>query len=166
MMKAISIQRGYFLGFIVILLMVGFVFFLQSRGVLPCPLCLLQRMMMMALSVVFFIGMLWPFKRIGNSVLGVLGMAITVGGMLLAGRQVWLQYLPPMSTGGCGVNLQYLLSILPFTDVMKIVWQGGTECSALGWVFLHLSLAEWSLVAFGGFFIFVLVQFKRGLAQP
>jgi disulfide bond formation protein DsbB len=161
MKKTRSVQFGYFLGFVVLVFLMGFVFFLQQQGLIPCPLCILQRIMMLALSVVFFIAMLRPFKKAGNLVLGMMGLFITLFGMLLAGRQSWLQYTPPIGQGGCGVNLKYLLSILPVTDVAKMIWQGGTECSELGWVFLGLSLAEWSLITFGLFFIFIILQLKR-----
>jgi len=161
--KTRSIQLGYFLGFIITLCFMGFTFFLQSQGLIPCPLCLLQRIMMILLSLVFFIGMFSPFKKTGNIILGLIGLLITFAGMLLAGRQAWLQYIPPLNQGGCGVSLTYLLSILPITDVAKMIWQGGTECSELGWVFLGLSLAEWSLIIFGFFFLFVILQIKRSL---
>jgi disulfide bond formation protein DsbB len=165
MKKMISVRQGYLLGFIVIILMISFVYFLESQGIVPCPLCLLQRMMMISLTIIFGIGMLFPFKKVGNILVGLLGLIITFCGMLLAGRQVWLQHMPPIGNGGCGVSLQYLLSVLPFTDVLKLVWQGGAECSERGWIFLYLSLAEWSLILFGIFFIFVMVQLKRGLKK-
>jgi disulfide bond formation protein DsbB len=163
MKKTRSVRFSYFLGFIVLLFLMGFVFFLQQHGLIPCPLCILQRMMMIALSVVFFMGMLLPLKKTGNIILGIMGLMVTVAGMLLAARQTWLQYTPPIGQGQCGVSLQYLLSILPITDVAKMIWQGGTECSELGWVFLGMSLAEWSLITFGLFFIFVILQLNRSL---
>jgi len=164
MKKTLSIRFGYFLGFIAILFVIGFDYFLQSHGLIPCPLCILQRIMMIALSIVFFIGMLRNYRRVGNTILCILGIFITFFGMILAGRQSWLQHVPPVGTGECGVSLDYLLSLLPLNEVAKMVWQGGTECSELGWVFLRLSLAEWSLIMFGFFFIFVIVQLKRSRA--
>jgi disulfide bond formation protein DsbB len=160
-MKTLSVRQGYLVAFLIILLIMGFIFLLQSQGIVPCPLCLLQRMMMIFLSLTFFMGMLFPFKKKGNLFVGIMGIIITSAGMLLAGRQAWLQHMPPVGNGGCGVSLQYLFSLLPLTDVMKLVWQGGTECSELGWVFLHLSLAEWSFILFGLFFIFLGWQLKR-----
>lgn len=158
-----SVQSGYFLGFIVLIFLMAFVYFLQYHGLIPCPLCILQRIVMIALSVVFFIGMLQPCKKIGNMTIGVIGLLLSLTGIILAARQAWLQHMPPSSQGGCGVSLTYLLNILPVTDVIKMVWQGGTECSELGWVFLGLSLAEWSLITFGLFFIFIILQLKRSL---
>jgi disulfide bond formation protein DsbB len=161
----ISVRFGYFLGFIAILFLMGFAYFLQHQGLIPCPLCILQRIMMISLCILFFIGMIRSFKKTGNIILGSMALILSLMGMLLAGRQSWLQYMPPQESGGCGVSLEYLLSILPVSDVAKMVWQGGTECSELGRVFWGMSLAEWSLMAFGIFFIFVVLQLKRSLRQ-
>jgi protein dithiol:quinone oxidoreductase len=163
MKKTGSVRVNYFLGFVVLLFLMGFSFLLQYQGIVPCPLCLLQRMMMMALIIVCFIGIVCPFKKTGYIVLNMVGLLISLMGMLLAGRQIWLQYTPPIGQGECGVSLYYLLNILPMADVAKIVWQGGTECSEVGWVFLGLSLAAWSLLLFGSFFIFMIWQLKRSL---
>ena len=73
----------------------------------------------------------------------------------------FLQHMPYSSLGDCGISLQYLFKIFPFTDAMKQLWQGGTECSQHGYEFLNLSLAEWSLIAFIVFFFFVILQLKR-----
>ncbi|TMH37113.1 MAG: disulfide bond formation protein B, partial [Betaproteobacteria bacterium] len=42
----------------------------------------------------------------------------------------------------------YMLETLPFTDVLKKVFQGSGECAEKGWEFLHLSIAGWTLVFF------------------
>ncbi|MBV8801534.1 MAG: disulfide bond formation protein B [Gammaproteobacteria bacterium] len=160
-MKIQSVRQGYFFAFLIVLLILGFIFLLQSQGVIPCPLCLLQRMMLIGLSIIFFIGMIFPFKKRGQFFIGFLGILTSTLGLVFAGRQAWLQHMPPVGNGGCGVSLEYLFNLLPFVDVMKLVWQGGTECSEIGWVFLHLSLAEWSFILFGLFFIFILWQLRR-----
>ena len=162
-MKKLSIRQSYLFAFLTIIVIMAFIFLLQSQGIVPCPLCLLQRMMMVILSIIFFAGMIFPYKKARYLLISLAGVLTTSIVMLLAGRQVWLQYMPPIGNGGCGVSLQYLFSVLPFKDVMKLVWQGGTECSELGWVFLHLSLAEWSFILFGLFFIFVIWQLIRSI---
>lgn len=163
MKSTVSVRRAYFFSFLILVCFTGFTFYLQSQGFTPCALCLLQRSLMIILSIVFFIGMLFHFNKWGTLLFGMSGLIVTFAGMLLAGRQSWLQYMPPQGSGNCGVSLQYLINILPMTEVAKMVWQGGTECSELGWVFMGLSLAEWSLITFGVFFIFILLQLKRSL---
>jgi disulfide bond formation protein DsbB len=163
MIKMISVRFGFFLGFLATVALMAFAYFLEYHGFIPCPLCLSQRVMMIGLVLTCFIGMLRAFKKSGNIVLCIFGLIFSLGGMLLAARQTWLQYAPVQGDGGCGVSLQYLLSVFPITEVIQIVWHGGAECSEVGWTILGLSLAEWSIVTFGMFFIFIILQFKRSL---
>ena len=90
-------------------------------------------------------------------------MLTCVGGILLSGRQVWLQHVPPSSLGECGASLTYMFQTLPVMKVINHVWTGGIECSQQGWTFMYLSLAEWSLLGFLGFFVFAVLQLKRSL---
>lgn len=164
-MKNIGKMRfSYFFGFLLIALLLGLAEYLEVyKAMVPCPLCLLQRFVLMTLGVIFCIGMLTRFKRVGQVILGFLSLVICVSGILLSGRQVWLQHVPKESLGECGVSLNYLFQALPFMDALKQVWIGGMECSEQGWMFFHLSLAEWSLLGFLGFFVLVTVQLKRAL---
>ena len=142
--------------------LLGSAFFLQTyKGMSPCPLCLLQRMMMAVLGAIFFVGAIVKLTKWGNLCLGFLGLLAGAGGVLLAGRQVWLQISPPSSSGDCGASLDYLWHVLSVQEVLKQVWQGGMECSQTGGEFLHLSLAAWSLIGFTILFLLVILQLIR-----
>ena len=92
--------------------------------------------------------------------LNLISFATCFCGILLSGRQVWLQHVPPNGLGECGISLTYMFKIFPFTEALKHVWRGGTECSEQGFVFLNLSLAEWSLLWFILFFILFTYEIK------
>ncbi|HSW69156.1 MAG TPA: disulfide bond formation protein B [Gammaproteobacteria bacterium] len=160
-------HRAMFLSaFIITASMLSITFYLQNYdGFVPCPLCILQRMTLGILSIIFFFGGVLPIKKMGNIFLSVSASLVTLIGMILSGRQVWLQHLPPDKNADCGVSLQYLLNVLPFDQVISKIFQGTAECSQKGWEFLHLSLAEWSLICFVGLFIFcVFIIFYRRLS--
>jgi len=164
MKKASKVRFGYFFAFLLIVFLLGLAEYLEIyKGMIPCPLCMLQRMVLIMLGVVFFIGMLFHMKKMGLFVIGLLSLLTTVGGILLSGRQVWLQHVPPSSLGECGASLSYMFQTLPLMKVLNHVWIGGIECSQHGWTFMYLSLAEWSLIGFLVFFVFALVQLKRSL---
>lgn len=164
MKKANKARFGYFLGFVLIVFLLGLAEYLEVyKGMIPCPLCMLQRIVLVVLGVMFFIGMIFRMKRIGLFAIGLLSLFTCIGGILLSGRQVWLQHVPPSSLGECGVSLTYMFHTLPLMDVLKHVWTGGIECSQQGWAFMYLSLAEWSLLGFLGFFVFAVMQLKRSL---
>ncbi len=165
-MKLFSLRLTYLIGFIIILLLLGGTTFLQLyEGVTPCPLCALQRITMAALGVTFFFAAAIHLKKFGYLFFGTLAFLLALLGALLSGRQVWLQHLPPNQSADCGVSLQYMLHVLPLHQVLMKVIAGGAECAQIGWQFLNLSLAEWSLIWFVLFLLVTILQLKRTLSD-
>lgn len=163
-MKTMASRQIYLVSFIIIVILLTMSVFLQKyKGVIPCPLCITQRYVLSLLGVLFFIGILFNPQKMGQVFLSLLSFIVTILGMLVAGRQVWLQHFPQDGFGDCGASLDYMLKVLPITDVVKKIWEGGTECSQLGWQFFHLSLAEWSFIWFLIFAIITVVLLKRAL---
>ena len=161
-----SIRLTYFLGLILIVVLLSIATYLEVYvGINPCPLCILQRVVLVALGVIFFFAMLIKSSRFFQYLLGFLSFLVNLRGILLSGRKVWLQHIPQNGMGECGISLQYLFKIFSFSEALKHIWKGGIECSQHDWEFLGLSLAEWSLFWFIVFFILVLLQLKRLLSK-
>jgi disulfide bond formation protein DsbB len=140
---------GYLLGFLVCVGLMGYAFYLQYvEGIEPCPLCMLQRICVVAMGVVFLIAAFHNPGRAGAGVYALLQLLFGGAGAALAARQVWLQSLPKDQVPACGMGLNYMLDTLPFTDVLRKVLEGSGECAEKGWEFLHLSIAGWTLVFF------------------
>lgn len=160
-----STRHNYFFGLLVTLLLLVLSFYLQMHGMVPCALCLFQRVILGLLGVIFFVGMLVKFKRMGHILAAVSTLIIASLGMLLAGRQTWLQHYPSQQAGECAASLQYMLQVLPLNEVIQKVLQGSTECTEVAWSFIGLSLAEWSLICFVAFFLFGVYQLFRALLR-
>ena len=140
---------GYLLGFLVCVGLMGYALYLQYvEGLEPCPLCMLQRICVMAMGVVFLVATFHNPGRAGAGVYALLQLLIGGTGAAIAARQVWLQSLPKDQVPACGMGLNYMLETLPFTDAMRQVLEGSGECAEKGWEFLHLSIAGWTLVFF------------------
>jgi disulfide bond formation protein DsbB len=133
---------------VVSLLIAGSVYLQVIDGVMPCPLCVLQRLCFGLLGIFFLIGLIVSASRLGRMLVNFFSTAIAIIGLVLAGRQVWLQHFHSADGGECGVSLQYMLQILPLNEVMQKVFAGSAECSQRGWEFLTLNIAEWSLIWF------------------
>lgn len=162
-MKMPSVRATYFISFIIIASLISTTFYLQKYdGMVPCPLCLLQRIVFALLGVVFFFGMVSSATKFKRGIIGVLACIFSLVGILLSGRQVWLQHLPADKNADCGVSLQYLMHVLPLKQLITKIAQGTAECSVKGWEFLNLSLAEWSLVFF---ILFLLVSVGQTLRK-
>jgi disulfide bond formation protein DsbB len=140
---------GYLLGFFVCVGLMGYALYLQYvEGIEPCPLCILQRICVTVMGVVFLIAAFHNPGRAGAGVYALLQLLIGGAGAAIASRQVWLQSLPKDQVPACGMGLDYMLETLPFTDVLRNVLEGSGECAEKGWELLHLSIAGWTLVFF------------------
>jgi disulfide bond formation protein DsbB len=140
---------GYLLGFFVCVGLMGYALYLQYvEGIEPCPLCILQRICVTVMGVVFLIAAFHNPGRAGAGVYALLQLLIGGAGAAIAARQVWLQSLPKDQVPACGMGLDYMLETLPFTDVLRNVLEGSGECAEKGWELLHLSIAGWTLVFF------------------
>jgi protein dithiol:quinone oxidoreductase len=127
--------------------MMGFALYAQHILLLePCPLCVLQRVAVIGLGVVFLIAALHGPLGFGRYVYMALIAAFTLAGIGVAGWHVRLQHLPPSETPSCGPGLDYLLDNFPLSDALRMVFQGSGECAKIVWQFLGLSMPAWVLI--------------------
>ena len=112
----------------------------------PCPLCMVQRFIYIAMGVLFAIAALHNPKRIGTKVYAALIGLVALSGVGVAGRHIWIQHLPKDELPACGPGLDYMLENFPMAEVLKELMHGSGECAAKGWIFLTLGIPEWSLI--------------------
>lgn len=129
---------------------IGFALYLQKYQHLePCPLCIFQRIGLIAMGIVAFIALLhnpkYRLVRALYSFVSFLGIGWSVA---IAARHVWIQSLPPDKVPACGAGLEYMIDTLPFQEVVQEVLTGSGECAKIDWTFLGFSLPVWSLVFF------------------
>ena len=140
---------GYALGFLVCAGLLGFAYYLQYVEYQePCPLCMLQRVAFLDMMVVFGVAALHGPRRRGAIIYSALLFVMAAMGAAIAGRQVWLQHLPPDQVPACGPGLEYMLESFPLSDALQKIFTGSGECAEAGWRFLGLTIAGWSLVWF------------------
>jgi disulfide bond formation protein DsbB len=114
----------------------------------PCPLCIFQRLLYMVIGVVALLGAFAPAGRLLWAVLIALTAA---GGAAVAGYQTWMQAFPHLATE-CSYSdpnaIERLVEWLGMQWPSLFLATG--FCSGRDWEFLGLSLANWSLLMFGG----------------
>lgn len=156
-------RRSFLLGALVCAGLMGFALYAQYVLQLdPCPLCVLQRVAVISLGVVFLLGAIHNPGRIGSAIYALLIVLIAAGGASVAARHVWIQSLPPDKVPACGAGLSYMLETMPFYDVLATVFRGDGECAKIDWRFLDLAMPGWTLVFFLTFVIVGLVLTRRG----
>lgn len=114
----------------------------------PCPLCIFQRVAVMAAGVIFLLAALHGPGGWGRRVYGLLSLVAVGVGAALAIRHLWLQSLPPDKVPSCGPGLDYLYETFPLHEVIAKVLHGSGECAAIAGRFLGLTLPGWTLLLF------------------
>jgi len=129
--------------------LMGFGMFLQYvKHQDPCPLCMVQRVIFIAILVVFALAAAHGPKRFGQRIYTALIGLLSLSGAGVAARHIWIQNLPKDQVPACGPGLDYMLETMPMADVLKELLHGSGECAAKGWTFLTLGIPEWSLLCY------------------
>ena len=146
-----------FIGLLISLGMIAVALFFQYyMELIPCPLCIVQRVIVMVFVGIFLLALLQGPKTWGRRVYGFLLTLASISGLIVAGRHTWLQHLPKDRIPECGPGLEFWMKNLPTNEVIQKVFQGSGECAEVVWSFLSLSIPEWSLIAFGLFLLYSL----------
>jgi disulfide bond formation protein DsbB len=144
-------RTGNLIGFAVSAALIGYALYVQYvQGLEPCPLCILQRVAVMAAGVLFLLAALHDPAERGARAYGVLIDLVAMAGILVAARHIWIMAQPPGSVAECGASLDYMMAVLPLHEVLGKVLTGSGECAKLDWQFLGLNMPTWVLIALVG----------------
>ncbi|MBB4862109.1 disulfide bond formation protein DsbB [Pseudomonas nitritireducens] len=158
-MNLASPRSLFFLAFLACVAMLGTGFYLQYVvGLEPCPLCILQRIFFAGCGLFSLIATL---HGRAPRVYSLLILLSALGGAGTAGRQIWLQTLPPDQLPSCLPPLDFMLQSMPYTQILYTMFHGSADCAEITWTLLGMSIPEWSLLAFIAFALFAVVQFFR-----
>jgi disulfide bond formation protein DsbB len=113
----------------------------------PCPLCIFQRIGVIALGAVFLVAAIHNPRRWGSYVylgLIVLAALATIG---VSARHLYVQSLPLGAVPSCGAPLNVMWEYTPIGELIKKVLIGGGECQEVNWKFLGLAMPGWVLIS-------------------
>lgn len=143
-----SRRTGYFLAFGVCAALMAYALYLQYvLDLEPCPLCMFQRVALIAMGAVFLFAALQGPARTGAWVYSALLFILGGAGIGLALRHLWIQSLPADQVPACGMGIGYMFETLPFFDVVTRTLKGSGECAKVDLV-LGLSIPAWTLMLF------------------
>ena len=112
-------RTGNFLGLLACAALMAYALYAQyGMGLEPCPLCILQRVAVMAAGVLFLLAFLHNPGDRGARVYGALIDLVALLGILVAARQIWIIAQPPGSVAECGASLDYMMDVLPLHEVL------------------------------------------------
>lgn len=143
----LSIRWLYALGVLAVFGLIGGALYLQyGLREDPCPLCMIQRVIFIAIGILFFIAAIHNAGRIGRRVYSTLIALTALGGVAVASRHIWIQHLPKDQVPACGPGLDFMLKHFPMSEVWQELMHGSGECAVKGWTFLGLGLPELALI--------------------
>jgi disulfide bond formation protein DsbB len=124
--------------------LVGSYYLEYTLGLIPCPLCFTQRLLL-GLYAVLCLGAVVQAPSASRGYTRAL-LACSLTGALLAVRHVWLQ----RASGAVHVCPAPIWRVFEqsWREAARQLLLGGPDCDSLTWSFLDLTLPEWSLLAF------------------
>ena len=129
--------------------LLSFGLYLQHMvGLEPCPMCIVQRYVMILIAFVALVGACLTSSRAAWVTGGTL-VLLAVSGAYVAARQSWLQWYPP-EVVSCGRDFYGMIETFPLKRAIPMIFKGGGDCSQVDWTFLGGSIANWSFVCFVG----------------
>ncbi|MCP1674945.1 disulfide bond formation protein DsbB [Natronocella acetinitrilica] len=136
------------LGFLACAGLLGGAYYLEFVvGMEPCPLCILQRLAMFALGIVFLLAVVHGPRGRGRFGYAFLILLSAGTGAAIAVRHLWLQSLPPDQVPACGPGLDFMVEAFPLQEVLMMVLEGSGECAEVETLF-GVTLPGWTLAAF------------------
>ncbi len=148
-MQLFTIRKCFLIGFLFTCFLLAFAGYLQiSKGLLPCPLCQLQRITFGIIALIFLFAAIHNPKVTGIKIYSYVLILFSVFGSALAARHIWIQNSPSEISTRCGVGIDYIFSHFPLLESLKIILHGTGDCAEVQWHFLGLSIPEWAFVSF------------------
>lgn len=130
--------------------LLGYAQYLQHvENLLPCPLCVAQRVAYWLMGSIALLAFFHSPKVIGRRLYAFLLVVFALIGAVIAARHSWLIRYP--ESFECGISPEEaFLNSLPIAAWWPGMFEANGDCANIDWHFLSLTIPDWSLIAFIG----------------
>jgi len=143
------------------MLVFGIVYLQNYLGLVPCPMCIVQRYALIGVIVLSALGALGG-GQLRIKIVSWLVFFTAGFGAFVAARQSWLQWYPP-EVVSCGRDFYGMIENFPMQRFIPMIFRGSGDCTKVDWTFLGGSIANWSFVAFSGIMLLMLaIRWRDG----
>ncbi len=125
----------------------------------PCNLCILDRAVVIGLCIVFAIALIHNPVNVGRKVYAALATLLSLTGIAICARHIWLQNLPKDQVPDCGAGFWYMLDTMPLAGFLDTILNGSGECADIQWQLFGLSIPELTLILFVTFLLLSVAMF-------
>ena len=133
----------------------GIYYLQQELGLDPCPMCVLSRILLIAIGAVSLVAALHGPRGLALKAYATVVTLLAAVGIGVSVRHSYLQHFPP-KLETCGTDLEFLLNALPLSQALPKIFAGTGSCSKVAWKFLGLSIPEWAGLWFLAFAVLAL----------
>jgi len=134
-------------------------------GLEACPLCIMQRMAIIAVGLVFAVAALHAPLGAGARFYALLGVLGALTGAGISAWHVHIQNLPDDAVPACGPGFDYIVDAFPLRDALRMIFTGSGECHDVNWAFLGLSMPGWVFLWFLALGALIVVANWRRIAR-
>jgi disulfide bond formation protein DsbB len=131
-------------GAICVALVGAAVYLQQTQGMLPCPKCIIQRYLFLAVALICFVSAALPERaaKVGAG----LACLTSIGGIGAASWLLWVKANPHIS---CGIDpVEVALNKLPTAAWFPTLFEANGDCTTPYPPILGLDISQWSLLWF------------------
>ena len=159
---ASAVATGYLAGFFICIALLASAYYFEYEMFLePCPLCIVQRIATLGiglgcLAAFFLRNTSWP-----QLIALVFTLASAIFGTWVADHHVYIQGLPADQVPACGPSLEYMIETLPTSELITTMLRGNGSCADVSWLFMGMSMPEWTRIIFVGFVLISLLGLAR-----
>ena len=123
--------------------LVAIALYLQHvTGLLPCPLCVIQRYLFLSIALCCFVGAIGGQPKAGAA----LGLVGALGGLGVVGKHLWVLAHPGLS---CGIDpMETVLNKIPSATMLPWLFHADGLCEDARDTLLGLSIPQWSALWF------------------
>lgn len=159
-----SRRQLHFIGAAFCAALLGVALYMEHvMGLMPCYLCIVQRVFVLLTGLVLLAAGLHDPGRMGQRIYASLGALSALLGGSFSTRQLWLQSLPADQVPACGPPADYLFDALPWADALGMLLRGDGNCAQIQWTLLGISIPGWTLMAFAALLALCVMQgLRRG----
>lgn len=138
----------YFLSFFCVFLLFTAYILEHYFDLIPCSLCIIDRAIVVILFLFYTFAIWHNPAKIGQRIYAIVGFCLSLMGIAMTARHLWLIHLNQESVPDCSPGWEYLIQTLPLNEALSAILMGSKECTQNMSYFLGLSLPAWTMIGF------------------
>ena len=131
-------------------LAIAFFFMEKHLGLPPCPLCVIDRLLLLIIAALALLAFWQNPVRLGQRVYSGSHLVFALLGSAVATRHIQLQNMPLGQIPDCLPDLGYMLDAFSWLETAGMIFNAAGECAQVQWHWAGLTIPEQTLLLFIG----------------